>query len=91
MPCIAPPPAKAGTAAACAMTFDLGAARPLALVVIRDCGGRCALQASSDLTAWSDLGAVGSRFGAVQPAAVKARYLRVLMPAATQLGILSVW
>ena len=59
--------------------------------VIRDCGGRCALQASSDLTAWSDLGAVGSRFGAVQPTAVKARYLRVLMPAATQLGILSVW
>ena len=91
VPCTAPSPKKSGSAANCSIVFDLGSQRALALLVIRDCNARCVLQASNDQAAWSDIGTVGSRFGTLQPAAAKARYVRVAMPAPTPLGIFSVW
>jgi hypothetical protein len=91
VPCASPLPGKSKSASGCTMTFDLGASRSLALLVLRDCNGRCALQASDNQVAWADLGAVSSRFATVQPPALKARYVRVIAPAPNLLGTLSVW
>jgi hypothetical protein len=91
VPCASPLPSKSKNAPGCTMTFDLGASRSLALLVLRDCNGRCTLQASNDQVAWADLGAVSARFAMVQPPALKARYVRIAIPAPNQLGTLSVW
>ena len=91
VPCTAASPSKKGATTGCVMTFDLGAERSVALLVLRECNGRCTLQASSDQVAWSDLGSVTARFGTLAPATAKARYLRVTIPAPNLLGTLSVW
>ena len=92
VPCVGPTPSKSSKpATGCTMVFDLGSSRTLGLMVMRECNGRCAAQASNDQVVWADLGAVSARFGTLQPPALKARYVRITIPAPNLLGNISVW
>ena len=75
--------------------LDLGKLRPVTLVVIRGCSGRCAVEVSSNARAWKMIGsrADGQGFVGLTPAAgVRARYVRVRSDAdLSRLAEVSVW
>jgi hypothetical protein len=85
------------TTAACApattaAAIDLGATQPIALVVVRGCGG-CAVAVSADGQAWSPYGDVSAENEALAPARdTKARFIRLSAPGGIDAAReLSVW
>ncbi|MGH2784896.1 MAG: hypothetical protein ACRDJ1_06525 [Actinomycetota bacterium] len=64
-----------------AAIVDLGARRPLSLIVVRGCGDRCTVDTSRDAKTWRTAGAASSEDAAFRLAPlVQARYVRVTSP-----------
>lgn len=85
------------TSAVCApattsAAIDLGAAQPIALVVVRGCGG-CAVAVSSDGQAWSPYGDVAAENAALAATRdTKARFIQLSAPGGVDAAReLSVW